>query len=1191
MGSGVVVNPAIVEAIEWCQKARKDLLIKRTLRFALDKTDLGTVTPKVEKLLASLESAGLTHEHQALKTRFTTIAREINEVHTSGLSEDRQRASIKLKAEDLSAVADVQQQALTAYSAYRKDRLKAEKVFKKFLAGGGMALPVQVGMFRDRFSTADEHIDNRQYSEAGAQVSTVAITALIRAAQEELQALRSVDLDKERFQPVYEDKLERIDRSIIELQALPGTAKAVLALQTIRARGEAVLSSGGTYEKAKDKLDGVRKAVQKGYEAAAQFKKTGGNNKEFLAAQNAAQAALDAYDKFTRGSDPEAIKLGAEALREAGLLLSASPPQPDQAVQAAQEVTADYDRRLVALERRKKQQARMYGALDSWMEEYFPRWAPEKDYAELLPHYRAFKAIQSVGRYDDAEPVGVTVMAKAQTLRTTVRDRVTRWTNLSDQVEDGPLEVLNKSQYINGIIELIKGYNGVKHPTHYYLAYTVQRDQLSKTRDLVSAIASAQAVLDRAADFTVMLQKGQDLSRWRAEAQEAFDARLVPSLELVTAIQERRGSAAEQTAEIAGVQKTLTEELEAAFTQETVEAARDKALAAVGAPTAHGSLTLRLKQIRDELDAAIAGFDLAASSKHKIIKGGKIRAKQLGQAIEGGSLTHDSIQKADREAAEQELADQAAEQLRRQEALKDKLEPLLTTLYANDPASAVIRRGEYKAATDEADVALSIDALEAVEVQVNADIEAARGVLKAANTQAQQKLKALRKQLDKLQGDYGKFKPWFDGKRAEASTYEVVIEGENLLVTSRAIADLDALKVELDAQSDQDFQHVIDGFKALKVALNQKLVKDCLPSRQEALLLRIQKQWGPACYALPAAEAKALFDAKYKPEIDAVGALAVTRDGHRTRNAALAEQLKLQLSQNSALFKTAPKLKNSLEGTLKSAVEPGENGETTAENALKQAKVRIDKVIAQGDGSEQAVIWEGEIAQSEQKDRLDKAHWDAALAVFEKHKYRDAEAAKGAVGDTADLNRWKELEDTYKDAKDLGGKGMYDRALQKLEVAGLQAVVFTKDPHDTSKVAADRLWRSIEGWRLQALAFTRDMSALIKSVQEAIDSEQTLTGGLVIRQLDEVRVFFDASIFDGIEKEMRKAWFKKPRDQKTLRAQKEKALRHIRRYQDYLKKEPLLARIEDSARNPFGPVNFEKLRYSLENLELHFKHI
>src|SRR5437762_966363 len=54
----------------------------------------------------------------------------------------------------------------------------------------------------------------------------------------EVKKARTLKLDEVRYKPVYENKVERIDEAIRELQALPGTGEFVTKLEDLKKNAE-----------------------------------------------------------------------------------------------------------------------------------------------------------------------------------------------------------------------------------------------------------------------------------------------------------------------------------------------------------------------------------------------------------------------------------------------------------------------------------------------------------------------------------------------------------------------------------------------------------------------------------------------------------------------------------------------------------------------------------------------------------------------------------------------------------------------------------------------------------------------------------------------------------------------------------------------------------------------------------------
>jgi hypothetical protein len=1142
------------QAIAWCEQARRRLKVQRALR-KVDQTGLGKLTPKVTGLLASLRAAGLTYERETLSAELQRISQEINQVLAGPAGSDTQRAEIRQLAVELGTEAARQQQALDRFALFKREREKANKIYRVFLAEGGAGLPGIDEQFKQSFVDAQLACDARDYTQARLHVDQRRLAELLKDARKELGEVQQETLDSERYRPVYEDSLEQLQQALDELGALPGAGDAVQKLEQLRQRAEDTLTTKKSYKSAAAVLKDLQKLVEGGRKAAAAFRETGGGDEDYLKARVEAVESIREHHKLTGGAALEKIAAGERALLAADRRLEAGDGA--QAVSEAEAISAEFGLLNKALKKARQKNKKVEVKLKERMA-FLSRWAPEQELTLLLARYRGFEAMQGLGRYDDAAALAPALSKDVKRLYLRLDQKVTQWEQLRGAAEAGPLEVLNKAGHISFMGVLLQEHPGVEHPKRLYLAYTVQRDRLDKTRDLDGAIAAAREVLLREGLFSTLTRDAELVEETRVEARQAFQRHLEPSRKLMEKIVKRRGSVSDEAAEIAGLERTLESELEAAFTPQAAKAARDKAIRAVGEPSTSGSLPQRLAALASVLKTA--GDD------------------------------HPSRQKAAREAKEAEAAAALEEDRRKKGRLLEEISGLLTQLYANSPKAVRSLRGRAERAREDEDVARSLQELEAVKLALNSKLKKVASELKGEQEKARELLEKQRESLQVLSESYAPFKPHFKELGLELDAIERALGGGNLLVARQAGEDLKAFKGALTAErTSGSFGYVVGGFE--KMDLGNAALKECLPSRRGALKARKKRLWEPECYALDAAGARARFDV-YQAELTEALVLAGERQSLREQLAQEAEQLRGLLKDNKTLLSRTPRLLAGIEEALDRAGSIGEGGEAETANALRRTRAQLETVRDQGPGGLQAATWEGELVQAGKQAVVARKRWKGALSVFGQRQLAAAVAAYEEAGDDVNKGRWRELQRVVSEAKSLGEKKLFEQAHQKLKEASLMAVTFADDPYDPASKANKYLPHAVLSWGHAARAFTSDMAKLTAAVKAAGVSpraqQEGLQVGLVVQQLDALTVAFDARIFNASVEEMARAWSATPRDRQALRAEKEAALRHVRRYQDFLARDSLLRHVSQRD-NPFGAVELTALSASLEDLELNFK--
>lgn len=379
----------------------------------------------------------------------------------------------------------------------------------------------------------------------------------------------------------------------------------------------------------------------------------------------------------------------------------------------------------------------------------------------------------------------------------------------------------------------------------------------------------------------------------------------------------------------------------------------------------------------------------------------------------------------------------------------------------------------------------------------------------------------------------------------------------------------------------ESFAQVIEKIQALKTLLKAKDMKACDPSLQGQLMAELTD-------VLPAELAKLSPNqalAKLLEHENKVKGLRTRTDDITKRHAALLVDAGKEREKATALLKTsAPALFADMDKRLAQILAMKEHDTANGELALKSVRLLLLSAVDTDKRETMEAKSQSDALQAEK----DEAAYKAAVDVFEKDTQRAADEAKSEAGSDHDAGAYELIAIRLKDAKTAGKNGAYADARDKLRLAETAARAFIAAPYKPAVAAGRALVGCNNDWRTAVGGYLGQVAELRNQIRRQCKAEvPPLDDSKALAALDSLDGLFNPVTFEYASGVLSRPAKGKgdSTERAERRAEKEKVLVIVNRYLRQLNDHPLLATVTD---NPFSPVDTAEMKRTLNSLRAAF---
>lgn len=958
---------------------------------------------------------------------------------------------------------------------------------------------------------------------------------------------REASLEKARHEPVYRDKVLRIEAAIIELESQPGTKTQVAKLKLLLANGENAVKSKAGYEAAYKALEGLSGTLEEGRKAALEFRRNAGDE-QFRQSLATVEDLIGKLDKLCGKTEyAEVARLKSEVqqclIRVDGgdvqaerinlnLLIGPLREQLESLTTAASECKSRRDEAHKLMTELQK-----IGNISKY---------------DLLPLQRTADAMYALEDYIEAKNQYADLIEKAKTLKGKLESIFKQWQTLKN---DADIELL-----------LLAGGHPADTGSANALATKLRTaiEQLELTHDYDQVVKLANEAKVQGAELKTIRESFDALAEDRKNAETKISEAKNLFKEKIAALAQAGGDAQAFQAKL--------EELDWRWTSGRLKCL-DKS-----------SLQKLVDGIQEELTENRRVIELIMNNP------GELKKSQNTVALA----------KAKKEFDQQVL--EIKNQLNRMRADASAYEfmgPMIQTPTIPDPIIESVQSkltdiiNRKPAPTQDSPIGgtpadwnqLITDARQLLEAtgEVNHKLDGLR--VEQANLIRQRGEECLSK-IKISKSKHKKYATFFTDTETRVKDYLAMADSPVCTTVETALNSLTNLlsgEIEpLEARFTQLQQHL----ERIKVNLADVDLKNMLPKRQESLQHRFDNDIEKQTLSLGPEKSISVLN---NFENDVHTAVNAAKDAVQLREEI--KRLVKECNDKLDLLEDAPQLKKSFASRIKSASTPLENGEITALQQLKSIRSLLGTVTSD---TQEAVKVRAEMERSTREKELSAQtkleEFKAARDVLVKNSIRDAKAKYDEIpGSKVNKELYEQIKSTLDDADKRFKDGILEVALEKLESTRGIALQFMANPYNSKTTARNQLAKVNMLWQKTAADFVKSINALKTKLSETAMEENRSQGSEVynVQKLLEPLVEVARSFDPGRFEEYAKSVGEEATSIQQYRRDKEEALRFVRQYQSVLAKDPVLVHLEN---NPWQiPVSTKDLADRLNDLELNFR--
>jgi hypothetical protein len=941
--------------------------------------------------------------------------------------------------------------------------------------------------------------------------------------------------------PFYLEKRERVEATLQEIKAMPGTHVEAKAVQDML---DAADSCEPDYEKALARItlyldlavgehEGMQRHLDDAKKTAQKFATTAGGP-EFQKVLKKARETVTAYEKVAGVSDGRGIALANGEIAEAVKLLDAPKPDVKAATEKVQKVITALEDKSLKLGNIKDDLDKRVSAITKAVGKVVD-YAPVEEGVGLLANHKTARALWENQQFETAKTAWDQLEKDAQTALDKYEPPFKKWEDYNKQIEkkSAVLSPALDNQTLSGpanyVQSLIKQRIGVDMiPLHLFgeACKLVESEKILDSLDELTTLLkdpSNAKFTNPELDYRIQVQK----------ARKTLDDKLEELSAAIKKLDEKGGD----TSPFDSTVKLFSDGFVQAtsYVQGQQKLDLDKIL----------SVMLRdLKLVTQNVEkAATTDLDSSKADKKKLVAAAEFEKARV------------KAEAALREVDEYGLADDHK-------------------WMKNAPSIVGLRDDYQKMVADAKNAIYPPDGkLEKIATDCVNKQKLIEGDLKLLRERAEEKAASLNRSIDQAEKSNSKYKTLYATLRNE-------VDDALGLTHSGVVAQIEQGTVALDnikLPPPQDFEKVTQGLKDVENLLSESDLKDYQPEAQAILKKRLAKELKPRVHQLSPAEAEKEIN-EFKAEIKKASDRAVQLKDVREDVKKRAISAKTLLD---GIKTTSPHLFKSLSSRLEKVKEP-------AKDAVDQANLElasIEMLIKSAKGSGQAKL-EKKAKSDEFEQKRQAATFIGSMKVFTYGVKVDAFNLYNSTPDgIRNKDVYKQIGAVAEKAQTFANTGNYTAANQELIKAVNLAKYFLDNPIDRASASRKELIRLNEEYKAAVSGYLKQLSDLVAALKKA----QSDDGSGTVKNIDATGAekvlqplfsLFGAEQFDGAVERLAEI----PTTLEELqedRTYKEIALKDVRLSEKALNSNKVLAHVLE---NTISPVSISAIRASLRGL-------